>query len=368
MRKIAVKILIKFKFDNAGKSEENNSEKNKTGNKSQSKNESKEEDEVVELSFAQFPENTCFCCGKKNHTSKVCRQKDMILRDDWYINKLKWEDARQVQNAHSAPAPVPSQVTTTTASGSFTTSTTNNTTGSRTGVLNGFHVDRRPADSQFPQDVSFLSTEDLRNVIILDNESSTSIFCNPEFVSNVRQGPYTLGVDTNGGYFLTDKVATVPGIGTTWFIPKTITNIIAFNDMQKLFRITCDTKEENAFIVHTPEPMKFTVVANGLYVFRPSVNYRKMVKELQDSTTTRNTAVDTTVKPKKSVSFASSVKKLEYDPTKEASVSVTGNCTNTVEENKTFTRIDKSKPPPERGTPIMQVAHPALRTLRKLFE
>jgi hypothetical protein len=40
---------------------------------------------------------------------------------------------------------------------------------------------------------------EMRNVILLDNESTTSIFCNPEFVEDIQVGKEELLLSMNGG-------------------------------------------------------------------------------------------------------------------------------------------------------------------------
>ena len=40
--------------------------------------------------FVQHGKKTkwfCYVCGKEDHTSPICSQKDKIPRSDWYVNK-----------------------------------------------------------------------------------------------------------------------------------------------------------------------------------------------------------------------------------------------------------------------------------------
>ncbi|WP_371079441.1 hypothetical protein, partial [Salmonella enterica] len=52
--------------------------------------------EEMELSFAQL-ENSCYCCGRKGHLSNKCGKRDIIPRDQWYINKLQRQETSKIQ-------------------------------------------------------------------------------------------------------------------------------------------------------------------------------------------------------------------------------------------------------------------------------
>ena len=56
--------------------------------------EDESQDEDLTLSFAQL-ECTCYCCGKKGHTSSTCHLKDKLPKDQWAINKSKSQFLQQ---------------------------------------------------------------------------------------------------------------------------------------------------------------------------------------------------------------------------------------------------------------------------------
>jgi hypothetical protein len=68
----------------------------------------------------------------------------------------------------------------------------------------------------------FYQASAMRTCILLGNESSTTIFCNPEMVTNIHQTDEELTLTTNAGVLQTNMKADVPGWGEVWFDPDKI--------------------------------------------------------------------------------------------------------------------------------------------------
>jgi hypothetical protein len=88
---------------------------------------------------------------------------------------------------------------------------------------------------------SFAHAANLSEMILLDSNSTDSVFCNPNYVTNSRDTKETLKVLTNGEIMNSSQKCDVPYLGECWFNKESITNIIAMYDMRKKFRITMDT-------------------------------------------------------------------------------------------------------------------------------
>ena len=111
----------------------------------------------------------------------------------------------------------------------------------------------------------------MRELILLDSDSTDTVFCNPKYVSNVRQSKETLSILTNGGQITSHMKCDVPYINDVWYNEDSITNIISLKDMTNKFRVTMDSKEELTFLVHMPDKIvKFKQFANGLYAMDPN--------------------------------------------------------------------------------------------------
>ena len=111
----------------------------------------------------------------------------------------------------------------------------------------------------------------MKDIILLDSDSTDSIFCNEKYVSNIRPSKEPLLMGTNGGGQLVSKYkCDVPYIGEAWFDSSSITNIISLADMAKAHRVTMDTDKEKTLNVHTKnQVLKFKQFPNGLYGMNP---------------------------------------------------------------------------------------------------
>jgi hypothetical protein len=104
----------------------------------------------------------------------------------------------------------------------------------------------------------------------LDSDSTDTIFCNPNYVTNIQDTKDTIKVLTNGGLMKSQQKCDVPHLGECWFNKDSITNIIAMCDMRNCFCIMMDTNKEAALVVHLPnKAVKFKEWSNGLYAMNP---------------------------------------------------------------------------------------------------
>ena len=167
-------VLSEHKFDTAQQPR-----KSKTN-----KNEDKEE--PLALSFAQM-EGRCYCCGKKGHKSPQCRESKNKPKEEWAINKAKAQETQEQSHANVD----------TSNSNQSTTSQTDSTSAATSSVPDTDNTNQQVGWSGAHLAMQFYQASDLRNMILLDSESSTSIFCNPSFVKNIHTSNETLELLTN---------------------------------------------------------------------------------------------------------------------------------------------------------------------------
>ena len=129
------------------------------------------------------------------------------------------------------------------------------------------------------RDNSIRSFNDLKHVFLLDSGSTIGgTIMNADFVTDVKPSKSPIGMRTNtGGKSLTVE-AKVPGFGKVWYDPEQMANIFGLSKLVKQYRVTFDSAIDNSFHVHTNDGViDFSCTEEGLYAYRPTENFLKMV-------------------------------------------------------------------------------------------
>ena len=115
-----------------------------------------------------------------------------------------------------------------------------------------------------------------RDSILLDNQSTIHVFCNPDFLTNIHKSRDRLQLYTNAGEATIEEVGELAGVGTVWFHRDGIANILSFFKVEEEnnFEIEYSTtykdahgKIDRSFRVKTPLGIqkRFSPTGNGLY-------------------------------------------------------------------------------------------------------
>ncbi len=115
---------------------------------------------------------------------------------------------------------------------------------------------------------------DLRNVLLLDNQSTFDLCCNKKFASKIIKAENVLQMTSNGGNLKITKKCKIPGYKyLVWYRKKAITNIICLKNLIKCYRVTYDSKVNTTFVVHRSAfglpDMLFEMHPCGLHVCYP---------------------------------------------------------------------------------------------------
>ena len=238
-------VLSNHKFDNFKVRHEQKPTRKPYNNQKNNDAKDKSEEDSPKLSFAQM-EGRCYCCGKPGHRSPDCRSKDKTPRDEWAINKSQ---------SHAGAAK-PEETNSLDGDKSTVSAITDKSGEAHVGWA-GVHM-------------SFMQHTNMKDMILLDSDSTDTIFCNPEYVTNIHDTKEELKLGTNGGVMVSQQKCDVPHLGTHWFNKASITNIISLAEMAKRYKVTYDSGKEKAFHVHMPNKIvKFGQMKNGLYGMNP---------------------------------------------------------------------------------------------------
>jgi hypothetical protein len=84
---------------------------------------------------------------------------------------------------------------------------------------------------------------DLRNVLLLDSQSTFDLCCNRMFASTIFKAKNALSMTSNCSGLKITKKYKIPGNKyLVWFSKNAITNIICLKNLIKCYRVTYDSK------------------------------------------------------------------------------------------------------------------------------
>ena len=103
--------------------------------------------------------------------------------------------------------------------------------------------------------------------LLLDNQSTTDIFCNKTLLTGIRKVPMTMNLKTNGGTLKCQEMGHLPNYGDVWYHKDAITNILSLKNMkEKNYKINYDSMTGNMFTVSRGDTvLRFRASPEGLY-------------------------------------------------------------------------------------------------------
>jgi hypothetical protein len=113
----------------------------------------------------------------------------------------------------------------------------------------------------------------LRNIVLLDSQSTMDLFCNPSLVTSIKKSKSSMKLQSNGGTMIVRHKAKITSYDhEVWFDENAITNIIALSNLIKQYRVTYDSNDK-MFVVHreavNKPNMHFKMHSSGLHYYDP---------------------------------------------------------------------------------------------------
>jgi hypothetical protein len=105
--------------------------------------------------------------------------------------------------------------------------------------------------------------------ILLDSQSTTDAFSNPDLLRNIHEVRGSLTIHTQAGKAVTKLRGTVPGYGEVWYCPNGIANILSLAHVAKTRLVTFNSTNGNQFEVtkHDGSTRIFKQSEHGLYYY-----------------------------------------------------------------------------------------------------
>jgi hypothetical protein len=109
------------------------------------------------------------------------------------------------------------------------------------------------------------------HLVLLDSDSTVSIFCNADLLTDIHDVDESLVLVTNGGTQISTQKGMLPNFGPVWFNPNSIANVLSLAQVRSVRRVTMDSHISPAFHVHKSDGSGTTTVfsehPSGLYLF-----------------------------------------------------------------------------------------------------
>ncbi len=212
-----------------------------------------------------WKDKECYRCGKKGHPATACSVKLLSDNDDKLIHSSKSASSAMaaIQKSMKTMGKAITQISKIT---NFDDELFEEQSHAQLGVLSVEAARSEPRSGYAFATRTLL----LRNHLLLDNQSSVHIMCNPDFVNDIRVSSQSMILKSNGGSLPINEVANFKGFKKeTWFL-RAMTSILSFSLVKSEYDITYDG---DAFIVHWVakgySDMVFKPHKSGLSVYDP---------------------------------------------------------------------------------------------------
>ena len=220
----ASSALANYQSQNKGRNN-NNSQNNNNNNRNANNNNRNNEQQENKMGFAQkgtkwIDNITCYNCQGKGHFAKDCPKKQQATSN------------AQTDNPSSGDA-------------------------EKSNNINEEDNGSKKQTNFFISGISIHNTDEgkehLKRVALLDNQSTTDIFCNKDYLRNIRKVDEALHLNTNAGTLVCNKKGELPGYGEVWFDERAIANVISFSNAEQKGKYDIAYEPGTGFVMKNKE-------------------------------------------------------------------------------------------------------------------
>lgn len=241
---------------------------NKKGKKDNNKSDTPKDPKDYDKEY--WKDRQCYRCGKKGHPASACKIKPLSDDDDKSCKSTKSKKSssdvgkmlttinKQFKTMGKAMTQLHEEIA------DYDDDSIEEQSHVQLGCSNVFQ--------QTEQRFSFATAKLLlKEHLLLDNQSSVHVFCNPNFVENVRTANRHMVLTSNGGQLPIKEVANIEGFEkNVWFSTKAMTNILSLMMVKSEYNVSYDGDD---FIIHRAangySDMVFKPHPCGLHVYDP---------------------------------------------------------------------------------------------------
>ena len=169
------------------------------------KGNTEEIEEALPLIFTQI-EGKCYCCGKSGHKLRQYKYTNIKPRSEWFIINVQLTQ-KKIESSCNNDSSTNSTKDTSIYSGDSTM--TSKSRPKQTGWTN-LHYNL----SHYNMNQNNM----MHKLVLFDSDSTHIIFCNKDYVNNIRKAKNHLEIQTNGGTMIVKEICEIPHLGGHSFV------------------------------------------------------------------------------------------------------------------------------------------------------